>query len=139
MTPWGTLSRAAARNCRSASLGLALPANLDHHAVTVLLALCTVPDAESAERLSRTLVEERLAACVSRLPGGLRSVYRWQDEMHDDAEVLLLIKTTRDRFDALKSRLPLLHSHDVPELIAFDVVDGLGAYLDWVVAETRPR
>ncbi len=88
--------------------------------------------------LARRLVDERLAACVNRIPG-LRSVYRWRGELHEDAEVLLLIKTTRERFAALKSRLPQLHPYDVPELVAFDAVDGLDAYLGWVAAETRPE
>jgi len=103
--------------------------------VSALLALCTTPNEETAARLARSLVEERLAACVSRV-AGMRSTYRWDGEVHDDAEVLLLIKTTRERFDALKSRLPGLHPYDTPELIAFEAVDGLAAYLGWVAAET---
>ncbi|MEP7044968.1 MAG: divalent-cation tolerance protein CutA [Dokdonella sp.] len=103
--------------------------------MSVLLALCTAPNDDVAMRLARTLVEERLAACVSRIPGQ-RSTYRWNGEIQDDAEVLLLIKTTRERFDALKSRLPGLHPYAVPELIAFDAVDGLPAYLGWVATET---
>ena len=103
--------------------------------MSVLLALCTVPDNEVAERLAHALVEEGLAACVNRI-SGLRSTWRWQGAIHDEAEVLLLIKTTRARFGELKARLPALHPHDVPELIAFEVVDGLDRYLDWVGQET---
>lgn len=97
----------------------------------VLLALSTCPDADSAARIARTLVAEDLAACVQRLPG-LVSCYRWQGETREDAEVLLLIKTTTARFGALKARLPALHPYTVPELVALSVSDGLDAYLDWV-------
>lgn len=103
--------------------------------VRPLLCLCTCPDAETAARIARTLVEERLAACVNRLPG-VASTYRWQGKIHEDAEVLLVIKTTRACFDALRLRLIGLHPCEVPELIALDIADGLPAYLDWLARET---
>lgn len=99
-----------------------------------LLALSTCPDADTAARIARALVEEKLAACVNRVPG-IASTYRWQGGVHDDAEVLLLIKTTRARFEALRARLVELHPYDVPELLAFDVTDGHGPYLDWLRAQ----
>ena len=101
----------------------------------VLLAYCTCPDADSAEAIAHALVEERLAACVSRLPG-VRSTYRWQGSVEQADEVLLLIKTTADRLDALTARLRALHPYELPELIAVEVRAGLPAYLDWVAAET---
>ncbi|HEX5352607.1 MAG TPA: divalent-cation tolerance protein CutA [Rhodanobacteraceae bacterium] len=100
-----------------------------------LICLSTCPDAETAAKIARTLVEEKLAACVNRLSGVL-STYRWQGEIHDDAEVLLVIKTTRGCFDALRARLVELHPHEVPELVAMEVAAGLPAYLDWLAAET---
>ena len=103
-----------------------------------LLCLSTCPDAETATRIARALVEERLAACVNRLPN-VNSTYRWQGEIHEDAEVLLLIKTTRERFDTLRERLVELHPYEVPELVAFDIADGLPAYLDWLARETAIR
>jgi periplasmic divalent cation tolerance protein len=105
-------------------------------AVSVLLAFCTVPNDEVAAELARSLVEERLAACVQAMPG-VASTYRWQGAVHTHAEVLLLIKTTRERFGALKSRLPDLHPYELPELIALDAVDGLDRYLHWVGSETQ--
>ncbi|MCE3004224.1 MAG: divalent-cation tolerance protein CutA [Xanthomonadaceae bacterium] len=99
----------------------------------VLLAFCTCPDEATAARIARALVDERLASCVNRLPG-VRSTYRWQGAVHDDAEVLLLIKTTRARLPALRERLPALHPYELPELIAVEVAGGLPAYLDWVAA-----
>ena len=103
----------------------------------VLLAYSTCPDAASAEAVARALVDERLAACVNQLPG-LRSTYRWQGQIEQADEVLLLIKTTADRLDALTARLRELHPYELPELIAVEVRAGLPAYLDWVAAEHRP-
>ncbi|MBN8922961.1 MAG: divalent-cation tolerance protein CutA [Rhodanobacter sp. 68-29] len=99
----------------------------------ILLCLCTCPDAASAQKLAETLVGERLAACVNRLPGVL-STYRWQGEVNTDNEELLLIKTTADRFEALKARLLALHPYELPELIALPIKRGHAAYLDWVRA-----
>lgn len=100
-----------------------------------LLILCTCPDADSAGRIARTLVEERLAACVNHVPGVV-SIYRWQDEIHEDNEVLLLIKTRRERFELLRARIVELHPYDVPEVIAFDIAAGHAPYLEWLRTET---
>lgn len=102
----------------------------------VLLAYCTCPDAESAATIAQVLVDERLAACVNQLPG-LRSTYRWQGRVEHADEVLLLIKTTVDRLDALGARLRALHPYELPELIAVESRGGLPEYLDWVTAQTR--
>ncbi|HEY3521972.1 MAG TPA: divalent-cation tolerance protein CutA [Rhodanobacteraceae bacterium] len=96
-----------------------------------VLLLSTCPDAEVAAKIGRTLVEERLAACVNRV-AGVKSVYRWRDEIHEDAELLLLIKTTRERIEALRARLVELHPYEVPELIALDIAGGHTSYLDWL-------
>ena len=104
----------------------------------VLLAYCTCPDADSAATIAQALVEERLAACVNRLPG-IRSTYRWQGAIEQADEVLLLIKTTADRLQALTARLQALHPHELPELIAVEVRAGLPAYLAWVAAESTAQ
>lgn len=103
----------------------------------VLLVHCTCPDDASAARLAEALVEERLAACVSRLPG-LRSTYRWQGAIEQADEVLLLIKTTADRMDALVARVRALHPYELPELVAVEAHAGLAPYLQWVAEQTRP-
>jgi periplasmic divalent cation tolerance protein len=103
----------------------------------VLLAYSTCPDAASAETLAQALVDERLAACVNQVPG-LRSTYRWQGQVEHADEVLLLIKTTADRLDAMTARLRELHPYELPELIAVEVRAGLPAYLDWVGMATAP-
>jgi periplasmic divalent cation tolerance protein len=97
----------------------------------VLLCYCTCPDAASAQAIAGTLVGERLAACVNRLPG-VASTYRWQGEVTTDSEELLLIKTTAACFEALKARLLALHPYELPELVAVPVERGHAAYLDWV-------
>lgn len=102
-----------------------------------LLAFCACPDDATAARIAHALVDERLATCVNRLPG-VRSTYRWQGAVHDEAEVLLLIKTSRERLPALRERVPALHPYELPELIAVEVAGGLPAYLDWVAAGVAP-
>ena len=96
--------------------------------------------AEVAPKLARALVDERLAACVNILPGA-RSVYSWKGETCDDAESVLLIKTTAERGAALAARLVELHPYEVPELVALELVDGEGnpEYLAWVADSVSPR
>jgi periplasmic divalent cation tolerance protein len=98
----------------------------------ILLCYCSCPDTASAQAIATALVDERLAACVSRLPG-IRSTYRWQGTVTTDCEELLLIKTTAARFDALKGRLLQLHPYELPELITVPVEFGHTAYLDWIL------
>ena len=100
----------------------------------VLLSAC--PDAATAERLGRALVEESLAACVNVLPG-LRSIYRWNDAVQCDEEALMIVKTTSTRLAAARERLVALHPYEVPEVVALPVADGHHAYLEWVAASTR--
>lgn len=99
------------------------------------LAMTNVPPRESA-RLARALVEERLAACVSRLP--VQSVYRWRGELCEDEEHTLLIKVAAERVDALRARLLALHPYELPEFVVLDVdrAGSLAAYVDWVRAES---
>lgn len=101
-----------------------------------LLILCTCPDADSATTISRTLVEERLAACVNRIPG-LTSVYRWQGQIREEGETLLLIKTVREHLEALRARLVELHPYELPEVIALEISDADASYLDWLRDQTR--
>ena len=104
--------------------------------MSALIVFCTCPDEACAERIATALVEERLAACVNRIPGAA-STYRWQGMLCRDSEQLLLIKTTRERFEALRERIAALHPYELPEVIAVDIVHGSAAYLDWIAAETR--
>lgn len=102
----------------------------------VLVVLVTAPTAEVAAGLARALVEARLAACGNVVPG-LRSIYRWEGRVHDEPEALLVLKTTRDRFEALRDEVLRLHPYDVPEVLALPVEAGAARYLAWVAGETR--
>jgi periplasmic divalent cation tolerance protein len=101
-----------------------------------IVVLVTAPSAETAAAVARVLVEEGLAACGSVVPG-LRSIYRWEGKVHDDAEALLVLKTERRMLEALKARLPALHPYQVPELLALPVEGGLAPYLEWISASLR--
>jgi periplasmic divalent cation tolerance protein len=96
----------------------------------------TAPPA-AAPAIARTLVDERLAACVNVVPG-VRSVYSWKGETCDDAESILLIKTTAACASDLAARLKELHPYEVPELVAIEIRDGEGNpdYLAWVRSAT---
>ena len=89
----------------------------------------TVP-ASAADDIATALVAERLAACVNRVP--CRSTYRWEGDLHRDEEVVLLAKTTSDRYGALEDRVAELHPHDVPCIERFDAADVFAPYADWV-------
>lgn len=101
----------------------------------IVLVLTTVPDDEQSETLARTLVDERLAACVNVYPP-MVSVYRWKGAIERDSERQIVIKTTRDRLQALEARIKALHSYELPELIVIAVQSGSEAYLEWVRMET---
>lgn len=103
----------------------------------ILLVLCNAPDAETADRLARLLVEQRFAACVNQL-APCQSCYRWDGKIEVATEVPLLIKTTTARYAALEAALRAAHPYELPEILAFDAHAGLPAYLAWVAAETQP-
>ena len=102
-----------------------------------LLVLTNLPDRPSAERLAQSLVQARLAACVNIL-APCRSVYSWKGNLENAEEHPMLIKTTRDRYAALEAAIRVEHPYELPEIIAVPLAAGFSAYLDWVVAETRP-
>ena len=104
----------------------------------IVLVLTTAPDDERAEAWARTLVEERLAACVN-VHGPMTSFYRWKGVVERDAERQVVIKTTRGRVAALRERLRELHSYELPEFVVLSVEDGSDEYLKWVVEQTSPH
>jgi periplasmic divalent cation tolerance protein len=104
----------------------------------VILALTTCPDEASAQALAAALVQERLATCVNRI-SGVRSTYFWDARLQDEAEILLIIKTTAGRLDDLRTRLTALHPYELPELLAIDVAGGNERYLDWVRMGVRRK
>ena len=102
----------------------------------VLVAFAACPNAETADRIARALVSEGLAACVNRLEG-VRSTYFWDGRLQDEAEILLMIKTTAGRLAALTERLRALHPYELPELVAIPAAGGNEAYLEWVRTSVR--
>ncbi len=103
---------------------------------SVALVLSTVDDPAQADEIARTLVDERLAACVNLLPG-CRSIYRWQGRIEEADETLMLIKSTRNRLVALEKRLRDLHPYDLPEFVVVAPDAVASAYAAWVIGETR--
>ncbi len=99
------------------------------------IVLMTAPDAEVAATIARALVDERLAACVNVI-SGVRSIYRWQGNVEDDAEVLLLAKTRADRCAALAARVEALHPYELPEVVVLPVEGGSERYLDWILSDS---
>jgi periplasmic divalent cation tolerance protein len=95
----------------------------------VVLSACSTD--EEAERLARLLVEERLAACVNVIPG-VRSFYRWKGAVEDAGEHLLVIKSSRALFPALKAAIERAHSYETPEALALPILDGAANYLNWL-------
>ncbi len=102
----------------------------------IRVALVTAPTPEEGRRLARMIVESGLAACVNLLPG-ITSIYRWEGEVHEEAEVLLVIKTAAARVEELRERIVEAHPYDTPEVIEVEVEGGHAPYLDWVLAESR--
>ena len=98
---------------------------------STLIIYCTCPDAASARQLADGLVRDRLAACVSMI-SGVTSVYEWQGEVQHDAEQLLVIKTSKDRYPELEMAILERHPYELPEIIAVPIVQGLPDYLKWV-------
>ncbi len=94
----------------------------------------TVPDRRSASRLSRVLLEERLAACV-QVFGSITSRYWWQGRIEQSREWLLVIKTGKAQYARLERRIRELHPYQVPEVIAVPVAAGYRLYLDWLNSE----
>lgn len=101
-----------------------------------LLVMTTLPDAEQAGALARHLVEAHLAACVNVFPS-CRSIYRWQGELHEDGEVLLLIKTVAEHYGSVEAIVRERHPYELPELVALNIDGGLPDYLAWLADATR--
>ena len=96
-----------------------------------IVVLTTCDSEKRAEKLAHILVDQHLAACVNILPKA-RSIYRWEGKIEDSVEWLLLIKSRRDLFIALRAEIQKMHTYEVPEVIAIPVVDGSEAYLGWL-------
>jgi periplasmic divalent cation tolerance protein len=103
--------------------------------MTACLCYMTAGSRDEALRIARALVEERLAACCNLIEG-MTSIYRWQDEIQEDAEVVVIAKTRAELVERLTARVQALHSYDVPCVVALPIGGGNPAFLDWIAAET---
>ena len=101
----------------------------------VWLVLSTIGDRDAAERLGRSLVEERLIACANLVPG-VHSIYRWEGAIQSEDEVLLIMKTERAALDRLVTRIDELHPYEVPEVVCIPAGRVADAYRQWVLSET---
>jgi periplasmic divalent cation tolerance protein len=95
------------------------------------LVLSTAGSEEEARKIANALVEQKLAACVNIIPQ-IESIYRWQGKVESSREWLLLIKTSAEKFGAVRDAIRELHSYDLPECMALAIDDGSSAYLGWI-------
>lgn len=102
----------------------------------VNLVYMTAGSREEAETIGRELVDERLAACVNIFTT-MNSIYRWQGELQMDAEVVMIAKTTAEKFEKLVEKVKSLHSYDCPCILQFPVTGGHPPFLDWIAAEVK--
>ncbi|MBI4125467.1 MAG: divalent-cation tolerance protein CutA [Deltaproteobacteria bacterium] len=101
-----------------------------------VVAFSTIDSEQEAKKIAKALVKGRLAACVNIIPK-VTSIYEWKEEICEEGEFLLVIKTRTERLEELKATLGELHPYDVPELIVCPVIDGLPDYLNWVMENTK--
>jgi periplasmic divalent cation tolerance protein len=101
------------------------------------LVLVTCGTTSEADKIARELIEKRLAACVNLVESPVRSIYRWQGKIETAVEYLLLIKSSRRKFAALREQVERLHSYEVPEVIALPIVEGSPQYLRWLDESMR--
>src|SRR5262249_12619302 len=104
---------------------------VDRNTLSEILVLTTADSPELAHRIASGLIAAGEAACVNILPG-IRSIYRWQGKVCDESEILLLIKSTTQRFEAVRARIRELHTYEVPEVVAVEVSSGDPDYLRWL-------
>jgi periplasmic divalent cation tolerance protein len=101
-----------------------------------IVVLVTCGSEEEALKIANALVEVRLAACAN-LVAPIRSIYRWEGKIWDEKEWLLIIKTQKNKFEALEKKVKSLHSYSVPEIVSLPIVEGSSSYLQWIRESTK--
>ncbi|MGH9291768.1 MAG: divalent-cation tolerance protein CutA [Acidimicrobiales bacterium] len=110
--------------------------DVDESTELYAVVLTTTSSRDEARQIARRLLEERLAACIQLLP--VESIYTWQGKTIDDDEVLLVVKTRRDRYAQLERAIHDIHSYEVPEIVMVPLMGGLATYLGWIDEATAP-
>ncbi len=100
-----------------------------------IIAFCTCPDINSAEKIARKLVEKQIAACVNIITE-LKSIYQWKGEICNEDEVLMIIKTISDNYQELEKEIKNNHPYDIPEIISYSIYKGEKSYLKWISEST---
>lgn len=95
------------------------------------IVLCTIDSIENAKKLAHNLVKDKLAACVN-IVSGVTSVYEWKNEICEDSEYLLIIKTKSDLYEKLEAKIKELHPYEIPEIVSLKIDKGSKSYLDWI-------
>ncbi len=101
-----------------------------------IVILVTAASRRESKKIAKHLVEQKLAACVN-ISAPIESIYRWQGKVSDEKEFLLIIKSTRELFEEVKSAILKVHSYTTPEIICLPIVDGSSEYLQWVSDSVR--
>ncbi|EPS68134.1 hypothetical protein M569_06640, partial [Genlisea aurea] len=104
--------------------------------VPSIVVYVTVPNKEAGIKLAKSIVKERLAACVNRVPG-VESIYEWKGEIQSDSEELLIIKTRESLLGPLTDHVKANHEYEVPEVISLPILGGNVQYLEWIKSSTR--
>ena len=95
---------------------------------------CSVPNEFTANLIATTLIDEKLAACINVLPK-MTSIYRWENSIQTDEELLMIIKTHTSKFEIIKDKIKELHEYSLPEIIALPIIKGSNEYLSWIEKE----
>lgn len=96
---------------------------------------CTVPSKNDAKSIAKVLLTQRLAACVNIIDK-VHSIFSWHDEICEEKEVLMMIKTKKDLFEKIKTAIKLIHPYNIPEIIALPITEASEDYLEWIGTET---
>ena len=98
----------------------------------MILLISSFPSMGSARKVGTTLIKEKLAACVNII-SNVSSIYEWEEKIEEKQEILTLIKTKSKNFDKVKSRIKILHSYEIPEIIAIDISNSCQDYKNWLL------
>lgn len=108
---------------------------MDKFKADFIVVFITSPKFEEAKIIAKTLVEKKLSACVNIIPE-ITSIYHWEGKICEDNEILLIVKTTKEKYPLLEEEVKRLHSYSVPEIISLPIIEGSKSYLEWVKKET---